>query len=262
MSLLNQIKILYEDENLLVINKPAGLVVHSDGKSKEETVSDWVLKNYPQTKGVGEPLYLNQKLKISPTKIFKENLSGQENQNVIHRPGIVHRLDRQTSGVLVIAKNQETFLFLKKEFQSRAVEKTYLAFVYGEIKNDKGKIERPIARSRHDFRQWSAQRGARGKQRDAITEYRVINKTEEVSYLEVKPKTGRTHQIRVHLKAINHPVVCDKLYAPKREPLLGFNRLALHAQKISFRAPQNKFIEIEAPLPSDFKQAIRLISKT
>ncbi len=228
-----KIEIIYEDENIIAINKPTGLIIHSDGKTKEITLVDWILKKYPEIEDVGEPLVLN---------------SGE----VIKRSGIVHRLDRGTSGILVISKNQETFLYLKEQFQNRKIQKSYCAFVYGEMKSDEGVIDRPIGRSKKDFRMWSAQREARGKMREAITEYKVLQKRGGFSFVEVNPKTGRTHQIRVHFKAINYPVVCDKLYAPKRECALGFERLALHAYSIEFNLINGEKVKLEAELPEDF----------
>ncbi len=233
------ISIIYEDKNIVAINKPSGLVVHSDGKTEEPTVVDWVLKNYPETKDVGEPLVLND---------------GKE----IKRPGIVHRLDRDTSGILLIAKNQESFLHLKKQFQNRTIQKTYRAFVYGRVKNDEGVIDRPIGRSKKDFRRWTAQRDIRGKEREAVTEYKVLERGSDYSFVEVYPKTGRTHQIRVHFKAINYPVVCDKLYAPKRECGLGFERLALHAYSVEFDLIDGTHLKLEAELPDDFEKALDL----
>jgi 23S rRNA pseudouridine1911/1915/1917 synthase len=242
---LEKIKILYEDEEVLCIDKPAGLIVHPDGKRDEVSVASWVLRNFPQMKEVGEPLIINDPNSKIP----------------IIRPGIVHRIDKDTSGVLILAKNQISFEFLKKQFQDREIEKTYHAFVYGNFEERDGIIDRPIARSRSDFRQWSAQRGARGEARDAITHYKVLVSKKEVSFLELSPKTGRTHQIRVHLKAINHPVVCDKLYASKGLPLLGFKRLALHAHKLIFKSVSGKSIEVTSPYPADFEVAKGLISK-
>ena len=230
-------QILFENENILAIDKPSGLVVHSDGRTKEESVSDWLLEKYPDIKNVGEPW-------TSP--------SGE----VIYRPGIVHRLDRDTSGVLIVAKNQESFLNLKLQFQDREIKKTYNAFVYGEMKEMEGVIDRPIGRSKSDFRKWSAQRGARGEMREAVTEYKVLQTSKESSYVEVYPKTGRTHQIRVHFKAINHPVICDTLYAENKPNLLGFNRLALHARKIEISGINGDILTIEAPLPADFISAL------
>jgi 23S rRNA pseudouridine1911/1915/1917 synthase len=233
---MENIKIIYENEEVIVINKPAGLVVHSDGKTNKPTLTDWIIENYPEIKDVGEPAIYNGKK--------------------IARPGTVHRLDRETSGVIVLAKTQESFLNLKKQFQERTTEKIYNAFVYGAIKKEKGIIDRPIGKSRSDFRKWSAQRGARGEMREAVTEYKVLNKNKDFSCLEVSPKTGRTHQIRVHFKAINHPVVCDKLYAPKRECGLGFGRLALHARSLSFKLQSGETITVEAEFPQDFENAL------
>jgi 23S rRNA pseudouridine1911/1915/1917 synthase len=238
--------ILFENKDIVVVNKPAGLVVHPDGRTKAATVVDWVLEKYPGIREVGEPLTLS---------------SGE----IIYRPGIVHRIDRDTSGVLVIAKNQEAFMHLKDQFQNRETHKLYNAFVYGNIPEDDGIIDRPIGRSKKDFRLWSAQRGARGEMREATTEFRVIGRgsegSEQFSFLEVEPKTGRTHQIRVHMKAINHPVVCDPLYAPKRAPALGFTRLALHARAIEVAGLDGKKIKITAPLPPDFENALVLLGK-
>lgn len=239
---------LYEDHYLIAVNKPAGLTVHSDGRSSGETLADWVLEEYPDLKNVGEPLVLS---------------SGK----TIFRPGIVHRLDKDTSGVLVIAKTEEAFLFLKKQFQSREVKKTYRAIVYGAMKQDTGIIEKPIGKSRSDFRKWSAEYGARGVMRDATTEYKVIARgalpdskpNTPVTYLEVRPKTGRTHQIRVHLKAIGYPVLCDSLYAKGRPCPPELGRLALHSRSLELALPSGKHLRIEAPLPDDF---IRILSSS
>lgn len=231
------IPILYEDTNIVAVNKPAGLVVHSDGRTEEKTLVDWILKNYPKTEKVGEA------------------------QGGVIRPGIVHRLDRETSGVLLIAKTKNGFECLKEQFQNREVKKTYNAFVYGILKDDEGTINRPISRSRSDFRLWSAQRGGRGEAREAVTNYKVLKRNTKVgesgaTYIEVKPLTGRTHQIRVHMKAINHPVVADILYAPKMKPILGFERLALHAHLLSFKNCKGETIALEASFPKDFKFAL------
>lgn len=240
-SILDKIEVLYEDDDVLAINKPAGLVVHSDGKRDELVLTNWIEKNYPLIKGVGEPTTLS-------------------NSKVIERSGIVHRIDRETSGVMLIAKNQSAFLRLKTQFQNREIGKIYHAFVYGEMKDDDGVVDRPIGRSRKDFRQWSAQRGARGEMREAITHYKVMARGGGFSFVEVLPKTGRTHQIRVHFKAINHPIVSDSLYAPKKDKALGFERLALHAFSVEFNLSDGKKIKITAPYPDDFKKALSLIS--
>ncbi len=233
--------ILFENDDVMVINKPAGLVVHPDGRTEERTLADWVLETHPEMKGVGEPLTLQ---------------SGE----VIDRPGIVHRLDRETSGALAIAKNQEAFLYLKNQFQDREIAKVYNAFIYGVPAKKEGVIDRPIGRSPSDFRRWSAGRGAKGELRDALTEYTILKHTDQFSFLEARPKTGRTHQIRVHLKAINHPIIADKLYAPKMPPALGFERLALHARMLTLELPNGESLTVEAPLPEDFNHALTFFS--
>ena len=249
--------ILYEDANLAVLNKPAGLMVHGDGRSKEKTLTDWLLEKYPEIEKVGEPLKLVESQRSIRSKGQLEETKSET--TLIYRPGIVHRLDKDTTGAIIIAKNQETFLFLKNQFKERTIIKNYHVFVYGKIKEMRGVIDRPIGRSNKDFRMWSAQRGARGDLRKAVTIYRVISQNKDFTFVEATPKTGRTHQIRVHFKAINHPVVCDKLYSPKKEAGLGFTRLALHAFQIKFKNLEGKLIEVEAPYPADFKEAIKIL---
>lgn len=231
------ISVIYEDEYILAVNKPAGIAAHPDGRTKEYTLSDWVAEHHPLIRGVGETIKLTHGGKIP-------------------KHGIVHRLDRDTSGVMIIAKNQEAFLFFKKQFQGRTVQKTYRAIVYGRVKEKKGTIEKPIGKSRSDFRQWSAEAGARGMLREAITEYELLKSTKDFSYLSLHPKTGRTHQLRVHLKSIGHPVICDKLYASKRPCPGSLSRMALHAFSISIKTPDSASITIEAPEPEDFAGAL------
>lgn len=236
------IPIIHENSDYLVINKPAGLVVHSDGKTKEQSLTDWLLKKYPKSLKLGEPLVL-------------------KNGDIIPRPGIVHRLDRETSGAMIIAKNQKSFEFLKNKFKNHEMKKRYHVFVHGSPKKDDDTIDRPIGRSRKDFRKWSAQRGARGELRDAITNYNVLKRSKDVSLLEAMPKTGRTHQIRVHFKAINHPVVSDSLYAPKHKPLLGLKRVGLHSRSLSFKDKSGKEVTYEADYPEDFAKAMAKMEK-
>ncbi|MFZ2072191.1 MAG: RluA family pseudouridine synthase, partial [Minisyncoccia bacterium] len=240
-----KIKVLYEDKDVLVIDKPSGISVHPDGKSKEKTITDWVLKNYPKMKNVGEPMCLlktseeAQNFSSCALPRVRGGTLGDKNFELLPRPGIVHRLDKDTSGVLLLAKNQKAYEFLKDQFKNREIKKTYNAIVSGWVKNDHGIINKPIGRSPSDFRRRLAGRGARGELREAITEYKVLKrfenkKREKFTYLEVKPKTGRTHQIRVHMKFLNHPVVCDSLYDPKGLCIKGIDRLALHAKSIEF----------------------------
>lgn len=235
------IHILYEDDNVLAIDKPAGLVIHSDGRTKEPTVADWIMENYPAIRGVGETIPLTA-------------------GGVIEKWGIVHRIDRETSGVLLVAKTQESFFNLKKQFQDRTIVKTYNAVVHGFFKEKEGTINLPIGRSTSDFRKRSAEYGARGDLREAVTDYHVVREGEikgtKLSYLEVSPHTGRTHQIRVHLKAISHPILCDSLYAPNLPCLPPFSRVALHAFSILFQLQDGSTKKVESPLPEDFKQAL------
>ncbi len=235
--------ILYEDADIVAVDKPAGLVTHSDGRTKEATAEDWFKEKY-------------QSALASPER------SGG---------GYVHRLDRDTSGVLVFAKNGKAYDFLRKAFTDREVKKEYLAFVYGVPREKSGTIDFDIGRSRKDFRLRSAQPKARGTLRAARTRYEVLGMDEERkhSLLKVEPETGRTHQIRVHLKAIHHPIVCDPLYAPKQPHDLGLTRLGLHAYQIELPLPpeQNDTdsmiyhtsrVTITSPIPDDLKPAFLL----
>lgn len=232
-----KLPILYEDDDVVVINKPSGVMTHPDGHSQAETISDWFGKEYPKSATVGEPMDL---------------VSGE----TIARPGIVHRLDTTTTGVLILAKTNEAHTFLKHSFQEHQIKKTYLAFVYGILKEEKGIIDYPIGRSRKDFRLRSAQRKARGTLRDAITRWEKIANTQEHTFVRIMPETGRTHQIRVHFKAIHHPIVCDKLYAPKHPCDLGLSHLGLHAYCIVFLLPSGEQITVTAPPAEDFVDAI------
>src|SRR3989344_4544645 len=238
-----KIKVLYEDKDILAIDKPSGILVYLDKKTKDKTILDWALKNYPKTE-------------------------------------LVHRLDRETSGVMLLAKNQKAHAFLKKQFSAPALEmrnrgladrqdrtkKAYVAVVNGWVKNDHGIINKPIGRSPRDFRRHLAGRGARGELREAITEYKVLKRFTsprpspykgeggKFTYLEIKPKTGRTHQIRVHMKYLNHPVACDSLYNPNGPCPKGMKRLALHAKSIEFQNLSGKTVKVESPLPKELRK--------
>lgn len=249
--------VLHEDTDLVVIDKPAGLMVHGDGRFAGETLVDWVLATYPEMEGIGEAMDIATEDPLSDEEGPKEKMAA----GTIERPGIVHRLDKDTSGVLLLARTAIAHGRLKKQFMSRAMRKTYRAFVYGNVTQERGTIDRPIGKSRSDFRQWSAGRGPRGTVREARTDFRTIMHAAEASYVEVFPQTGRTHQIRVHFKAIHRPVICDSLYAPGRPALLGFSRLALHARSIAFTHPATgEDVLFEAPLPADFVEAERQLA--
>ncbi len=228
-----KIKVLYEDKDVVVIDKPSGISVHGDGRTKGKTISDWMLANYPKSKGVGEPL------------------------GDIERHGIVHRLDRDTSGVLILAKNQKAHGWLKEQFQNHTIRKVYVCIVNGWVKNERGVVNKPIGRSPNDFRKRLSGRGARGEMREAITEYKVLERFTDVegnkfTILEVRPKTGRTHQIRVHMKYLNHPIVADNLYNPGKPVLGGVNRLALHAKSVEFENLSGEKIKVKSELPAEF----------
>ncbi len=241
--------ILFENEDLVVIHKPAGVLVHSDGRSTEETVVDWFEKTYPSAIGVGEP----QRAQTgAPLK----------------RSGVVHRLDKDTSGVLLFTKTAEAYEYIKGQFHDRLVQKEYRAFVYGALREKWGTIERPIGRSAKDFRLRSASHGAKGTLRDAVTNWERIGyglyDGELFSYVKLLPKTGRMHQLRVHLKAIGRPIVQDLLYA-ESERLnsnnLGLSRLALHAHILELNLQDGARVRIIAPVPHEFEEAAERIAE-
>ncbi len=259
-----KLNILFEDKNILAVDKPAGISVHGDGKNDgDETLADFIKTHDKKISKVGEPMLARKE-----GKVFE-----------IARPGIVHRLDRETSGVLLVAKNQKTFNFLKEQFKNHTIKKVYRALVYGFVSDPKaslatgkkGVIDAPIGRSPRDIRTWTSGRAARNPLREAKTEYKILNKffdtkkeskdpSHQFSYLELYPKTGRTHQIRVHLRYINHPVVSDPLYRGSHQKALGMKRLALHALSITFKMPDGTEKTIEAPLPADFKKVVKTYS--
>ncbi|MEK7100009.1 MAG: RluA family pseudouridine synthase [Patescibacteria group bacterium] len=238
-----ELPMIYEDADMVAVAKPTGIMTHPDGHSTDQTASDWFAAHYPASAAVGETQRLPDGTEIA-------------------RPGVVHRLDRDTSGVLVFAKTPEAHAHLKSVFQNREAKKTYLAFIYGVPKERKGTIEFSIGRSRKDFRLRSAQPKARGTMREAITRYEVVSDIGTHSLLKVMPETGRTHQIRVHLKAIHHPVVCDPLYAPNQKCDLGFGRLGLHAYSLDIPLMSGERMLISAPIPEDLKPALAQFPET
>ncbi len=229
-------KVLYVDKEIIVVNKSPGIAVHGGGSVSGETMVDVLLEKFPEIARVGE----------DPA-----------------RPGIVHRLDRDTSGVMVVARTQESFATLKSLFKTRVVEKKYWAIVCGIMKEKHGVIELPIGRvAATPLKRGVA--GGRGKvrgAREAITAYRVLTQGSAYALVELTPKTGRMHQLRVHLKAIGHPVACDVKYGGKNvccPP--GALRQLLHAQSISFSFPEGRKLYFEADPPEDFNIALRSFS--
>ena len=220
--------VLYEDEDLVVINKPPGLVVHPGAGQRERTLVNALLHHFPKLSGIG----------------------GKE------RPGIVHRLDKETSGCLVVAKNDEAHRGLSAQFEARTVEKVYLTLVGGRLRKSSGIIEEKIGRHPVDRQRMSI---ASKRGRAAKTEYRVLSASEEMSLLECKLHSGRTHQIRVHLHHLGHPVLGDKVYGGRFAKSLP--RQMLHAWKLAFQHPRTgERKEFEAPLPDDFASALRALN--
>lgn len=223
-------EIIYQDKNIIAINKPAGISVHPSKLSETNTLANWLVYEFPGIKSVGDEPEI--------------------------RPGIVHRLDKDTSGVMIVARNQKTFEELKKKFKNREVEKKYLAIVYGKMENSKGTIEKSIARSSNYKKQIIAGRKTRTKIRLALTEYGVIKKYKKYSLIEASPKTGRMHQIRVHMKSIGHPIIGDKIYKLKNsKDGLFAKRQMLHARSIELSLFAKKY-SFSAELPEDFSEII------
>ena len=248
---LNSI-LIHEDNDILVIGKPAGLTVHPDGKSEFDTLSEILIKERPEIKDVGEPIILDDGTRIE-------------------RPGIVHRLDRDTSGVIVVAKSQEAYENLKSQFQDHIVKKNYQAIVLGSFRSPRGMVKEPIGRSSQDIRKWAAGVHARGEKRDALTRYMVkqTGKIKDTSgiphtltYLDIFPETGRTHQIRVHMQYIQHPIIGDMLYAAYAPEFSFVNRQMLHAYSITFMHPTtNKKVLFTAPVPDDMQLVINKLNE-
>lgn len=225
-----KLDVIYDDQDLLVINKPAGISVHkTHPQDPHTTLADILVGNHPYLQGVGEnPL----------------------------RPGIVHRLDKETSGLMVIAKNQNAFTYMKNQFQERKVKKYYLALVWGHPKQPSGTIDIPLGKI--GTKQTTQLHGKKTlTERDALTRYETVRKFKDFTLLGAMPETGRTHQIRVHLKSLGTPVVGDKIYDSKRTGLPdGLNRLFLHAHRLEFTAPDGKRLAFEADLPEDLQKVL------
>ncbi|MCD5381657.1 MAG: RluA family pseudouridine synthase [Candidatus Pacebacteria bacterium] len=242
--------VIYQDDDVMVINKPYGWLVHEDGHNKDiKTVVEWFCKLVPEARGVGEVGYSSK---------------GES----LERSGVVHRLDRETSGVLILAKNQDAHQHLKQQFKDRLAYKEYRAFVYGRINDRWGTINRPIGRSAKDHRRRSAERGAKGVLREAITDFERIGmgeyEDESFSYVKLMPKTGRTHQLRAHFRAVDRSIVGDPLYATKRmkeSNNLKLNRLALHANVLELVLPNGSKERFMAPLPQELEEAAERIAE-
>ncbi|MBI1839041.1 MAG: RluA family pseudouridine synthase [Candidatus Colwellbacteria bacterium] len=231
-----EIKVVYEDKNFVAVSKPAGLLVHgtlSSGKSRdEETLVDWLIERFPEIKNVGDD-----------TKI---------------RPGIVHRLDKDTSGIILIPRNQEYFNYLKSLFQRHDIKKTYLALVNGHVLSQEGTISKPIGLKSGTIKHTVNVKGAK-MVKPAETEYKVKKYIGNYTLLGVSPKTGRTHQIRVHLASIGHPIVGDKIYGKKEESLKP-SRLFLHADSLEFSPEPNKNLKLSVDFPEELQEILKSVT--
>ena len=227
-----KLDIVFEDENYLVINKPASIVVHpSESQPNNDTLISGVLACYPSIINIGEDKM---------------------------RPGIVHRLDKEVSGLLVLAKTPSAFLSLKNQFAAREIYKEYIALTYGKFTEKHGFIDFPIARSRTATYKMAAKPDASGK--SALTEYEVKKENNNYTLLKIILHTGRTHQIRVHLNAIGHPIIGDEVYCPKNlKSNLCLNRIFLHAQKIKFKNLLQEEKEFTIDLPDELKNILEKI---
>ena len=238
----SSLNIIYEDNDLLILNKPAGLLIHPTGRTKSGTLANFLMEKY----------------KDLPT------LQGED------RPGIVHRLDKDTSGVLIVTKTESTQQSLINQFKGKKVDKKYIALVYGTMDTLEGFVDKSLRRGALERSKMITAQGGR----ESLTHWKVLEEFPEVTLLEIRPKTGRTHQIRVHLQDINHPVVGEKLYIEEtrkqriasskiKHALSQAKRQMLHALEISFKHPvSSEWLKFRAPLPSDFLTVLNLLEST
>jgi 23S rRNA pseudouridine1911/1915/1917 synthase len=235
------LSILFEDPSIIVINKPAGMVVHPAAGNLSGTLVNALLYHCKDLSGI----------------------------NGVIRPGIVHRLDKDTSGIMVVAKEDQSYHHLSRQFKNRTVQKVYLAIAYGQFDRDEGIIDAAIGRHPSERKRMST-RAKKG--RAAVTRWRVVEQLRGFSLLEILPQTGRTHQIRVHLTSIGHPILGDPVYGRKnkegaiQDPLLKecvkrMGRQALHARRLGFIHPRNgERVEFVAPIPDDMKEVLECLS--
>ncbi len=226
-------KIIFENENYIIINKPSGILVHPTNKEENNTIANWLLEKFPNLIKVGD--------------------------NPI-RPGIVHRLDKEVSGLMIIALNQKYFNLLKKQFQNRSIKKEYTALIYGKLINNNGEIKTPLERDKKTGLMKAQTVKETGK--EAYTIYEVIKKYINYTLVKVQIKTGRMHQIRAHFYSIGHAVVGDKLYKTKdirKKKKILSNRIFLHADFLSFKDHQNNIQKYILSLPKELKEILKNI---
>jgi len=222
--------ILFADKDVAVIHKPSGLLVHPGAGRRFGTLVNALLYHFPEVRGVGPE----------------------------DRLGIVHRLDRETSGVMVTARSLKAYNELRRQFKSREVKKIYVALLWGHMPEREGTIDWPIGRHPRHGQKFSIETR---KPRVAITDYTVLRRYADFDFVEVRPHTGRTHQIRVHMAAGGHPVAGDRVYGPKK-PKREIPRLFLHARKIGFRHPETEeWMEFEAPLPAELERFLEMLDR-
>ena len=225
------VDVIYVDENVIVVNKPAGMVVHPGAGNTQDTLVNAILHRWPEIAKVGEA----------------------------ERPGIVHRLDKETSGVLILARNEAAYSWLVRQFKSRKTKKTYLALVDGEPPTPSGRVEAAIGRDEKNRQRMAVVYGDKGK--NAITEYYTLEKYADHTLLEVQPLTGRTHQIRVHLAFLGCPVTGDRIYG-RRKKSIDIPRFFLHAYKLTIKLPgEEEPTEFTAPLAADLKAILTTLEK-
>jgi 23S rRNA pseudouridine1911/1915/1917 synthase len=224
------LEIIFENQDLIVVNKPAGMVVHPAAGHQSGTLVHAALAHTGEIEGVGG----------------------------IQRPGVVHRLDKDTSGIILLAKNDAAHQWLQEEFRSRRVEKTYLALVDGAPPTVRGRVEAAIGRDPVDRKRMAVVPPNKG--RSAVSEYSTITQYQQHTLLEVHPVTGRTHQIRLHMAFLGCPVTGDRLHG-RRRPSLDIDRQFLHAARLKIRLPEESdYIEFEAPLPEDLSKVLGLLA--
>jgi 23S rRNA pseudouridine1911/1915/1917 synthase len=251
----DNLTIVFEDDNYLVVNKPAGLVVHGGGNIKEPVLTDWLIEKYPEITSVGDDAT---------------------------RPGIVHRLDKEVSGLMVIAKNNNSFNHLKNQFKDRDINKEYVALVHGKMINDSGTINFPIKRAKDGYKMAAMplntfdllsrrnptdrdQGNLDGifKSREAVTEYSVKQTFVNYTLVDVKILTGRTHQIRVHFFALGHPLVGDNLYFNKKSKVknakLNLGRIFLFAKTLSFKDINGETKSFTIDMPEELADFVKTL---